>query len=165
MKAKTSTNTITKAAVIATLYTILILLQTILPFQQLTFGPIQLRLAEGLTVLSLMEAAAVPGLFVGCLISNIFLSFMSGYGMIDIICGSLVTLLAAYLTRKAKSKYLAMLPPIILNGFLVSIWVSYFSGIPYFTIVLGIMGGEAISVVVFGSLIYYIYDKRLKKVI
>lgn len=151
---------LTKASLIAAIYIVLVLLQ-ILPFPlaSLTFGPIQLRLAEGLTLLPLVESAAVPGLFVGCLLANLLLAPYSGFGLVDIIGGSLVTLLAAYLTSKMKTKFTAMLPPVILNGLIVSIWVSYFTKIPYVYTVLGIGGGELASVVLFGSLILYVYEK------
>lgn len=151
---------LTKASLIAAIYIVLVLIQ-ILPFPlaSLTFGPVQLRLAEGLALLPLVEAAAVPGLFVGCLLANLLLAPYSGFGLIDIIGGSLVTLLAAYLTSKMKTKFTAILPPVILNGFIVSIWVSYFTKIPYVYTVLGIGGGELASVVLFGSVILYVYEK------
>ncbi|MDO5716433.1 MAG: QueT transporter family protein [Tissierellia bacterium] len=154
---KIDTKYITKAGIIAAMYVVLVMVQTA-PVASLTFGHIQLRLAEGLTILPFVEAAAVPGLFVGCLLSNLFLSSLSGFGLVDILGGSLVTLLAAYLTRKAKTKYLAMLSPILLNGILVSIWVSYFTNISYPLTVLTIMGGEAIAVFVFGGMVLYAYE-------
>lgn len=151
---------LTKASLIAAIYIVLVLLQVLpFPLASLTFGPIQLRLAEGLTLLPLVEAAAVPGLFVGCLLANLLLAPYSGFGLIDIIGGSLVTLLAAYITSKMKTKFTAMLPPVLLNGLIVSIWVSYFTKIPYVYTVLGIGGGELASVVLFGSLILYVYEK------
>ncbi len=151
---------LTKASLIAAIYIILILLQTLpFPIATLTFGPIQLRIAEGLTLLPLVESAAVPGLFVGCLLSNLLLATYSGFGIIDIIGGSLVTLAAAYLTSKTKNKVSAMIPPVLLNGLIVSIWVSYFTKIPYIYTVLGIGGGELASVAIFGSMILYVYEK------
>lgn len=151
---------LTKASLIAAIYIVLVLLQVLpLPLASLTFGPIQLRLAEGLTLLPLVEAAAVPGLFVGCLLANLLLAPYSGFGLVDILGGSLVTLLAAYLTSKMKSKVTGMIPPVVLNGLIVSIWVSYFTKIPYVYTVLGIGGGELASVVLFGSLILYVYEK------
>lgn len=152
------TKYVTKAALIAAMYVVLIAIQMV-PAASLTFGAIQLRLAEGLTVLPFVEAAAVPGVFVGCFISNLILMGVSGFGVVDLIGGSLVTLVAAIITRKSKNKFLAFLSPIVLNGFIVSIWVSNFSGIPYWTTVLGIMGGEALSVIIFGYAILYVYER------
>ena len=50
----------------------------------ISYGPIQFRVSEALTLLPLIFPQAVPGLFIGCLLANIF----GGYGAIDIICGS-----------------------------------------------------------------------------
>lgn len=155
-----NTKYLTKASLIAALYIVLVLLQMLpLPFINLAFGPVQLRIAEGLALLPLVEPAAIPGIFVGCLLSNLLLSYFSGFGLIDIIGGSLVTLTAAYLTSKMKNRISGMIPPVILNGFIVSIWVSYFTKIPYFATVVGISGGELLSVALFGSIILSVYDK------
>lgn len=151
---------ITKASLIAAIYVILVLLQTLpFPIASLTFGPIQLRIAEGLALLPLVEAAAVPGVFVGCLIANLLIAPYSGFGLIDIFGGSLVTLLAAYLTSKMKNKITGIIPPVVLNGLIVSIWVSYFTKVPYIYTVLGVGGGELASVAVFGSVLLYVYEK------
>lgn len=155
-----NTKYLTKASLIAALYIVLVILQMLpLPFINLTFGPIQLRVAEGLVLLPLVESAAIPGVFVGCLLSNLLLSYFSGFGLIDILGGSLVTLIAAYLTSKMRSKIKGILPPVILNGLIVSIWVSYFTKIPYIVTVLGIGGGELLSVALFGSIILSVYEK------
>lgn len=150
----------TKASLIAAIYIVLVLIQ-ILPFPlaTLTFGPIQLRLAEGLVLLPLVEAAAIPGVFVGCLLSNLLLASYSGFGLIDIIGGSLVTLIAAIITSKMKGRILSMIPPIVLNGLIVSIWVSYFTKVPYLYTVIGISAGELVSVGIFGNLFLYVYEK------
>lgn len=154
---------LTKASLIAAIYLVLVLLQALpFPMANLTFGPVQLRIAEGLTLLPLVESAAVPGLFIGVLLANFLLAPYSGFGLVDIIGGSLVTLIAAYLTSKAKNKYIGMLPPILFNGIIVSIWVSYFTKIPYLYTVLGITAGELVSVSIFGSLILYVYEKASK---
>lgn len=151
---------LTKASLIAAIYIVLVIIQVLpIPLASLTFGPIQIRLAEGLALLPLVEAAAIPGLFVGCLIANLLLAVHSGFGLIDIIGGSLVTLLAAYLTSKMKNKFAGMIPPVLLNGLIVSIWVSYFTKIPYHFTVLGIAAGELVSLLIFGNLILYVYKK------
>ncbi len=81
----------------------------------LTFGPVQLRFAEALTVLPFLFPAAAPGLVVGCLITNL----LSPYGPIDIIFGTLATAIAAWLTMKMPKWYLAALPPIIVNAIIL----------------------------------------------
>lgn len=151
---------LTKASLIAAIYIVLVLLQTLpFPIASLAFGPVQLRIAEGLALLPLVEAAAVPGVFVGCLIANLLIAPYSGFGLIDIFGGSLVTLLAAYITSKMKNKITGIIPPVVLNGLIVSIWVSYFTKVPYIYTVIGVGGGELASVAIFGSLLLYVHEK------
>lgn len=154
------TKFLTRAGIIAAIYVVLILIQ--IPLGELAYGPIQLRIAEGLTLLPLVESAAVPGLFIGCLIGNMITG--APFGLIDIIGGSLVTLLAAYLTSKMKNKYLGALAPVLLNGLIISIWVSKLAKIPYWPTVATISLGELIAVAVFGNITLYIYN-RVKKYI
>ncbi|MDW7658728.1 MAG: QueT transporter family protein [Bacillota bacterium] len=84
-----------RAAVIAAAYVVLTF-----PLAQIAFGPVQFRLAEALTVLAAMTPAAIPGLFLGCLLAN--LTNPVNLGPVDIIGGSLATLIAAWLTWKLQ---------------------------------------------------------------
>ena len=153
-----NTRFLTKASLIAAIYIVLVLIQMLpMPLVNLTFGAIQLRIAEGLTLLPLVESAAIPGVFVGCLLANLLLAPYTGFGLVDILGGSLVTLIAAYITSKMKNKVMAMIPPIVLNGLIVSIWVSYYTSVPYLVTALGIGGGELLSVAIFGTLILSVY--------
>lgn len=155
-----NTRYLTKASLIAAIYIVLVLVQMLpLPLAGLTFGPIQIRIAEGLVLLPLLESAAVPGVFIGCLLANLILAPYSGFGLVDILGGSLVTLIAAYFTSKAKNRFLGILAPVVLNGLIVSLWVSYFTKIPYFYTVLGIGGGELASLLIFGNMMVYVYKK------
>ena len=96
---KRSVQFLTRSAVIAAAYLVLTL-----PLAQIAFGPIQFRLAEALTVLAAITPSAIPGLFVGCLISN--LMNPQNLGPVDIVFGSLATLLAAWLTWQMNVKLL-----------------------------------------------------------
>lgn len=155
-----NTRYLTKASLIAAIYIVLVIIQMLpIPIANLTFGPVQLRIAEGLVLLPLVEAAAVPGVFVGCLLANLLLAPYSGFGLLDILGGSLVTLVAAFLTSKMKNKFAGMVPPVALNGLIVSIWVSYFTKIPYLFTTIGIAGGELLSLAIFGSIFLYVYEK------
>lgn len=100
------------AAMVAALYALLGYFGDIL---QLTFGPIQCRIAEALTVLPFLFPATAPGLAIGCLITNL----LSPYGPIDVIFGTLATAIAAWLTAKMPRWYLAALPPIIVNAIIL----------------------------------------------
>ena len=77
----------------------------------LAYGPVQFRFSEALTILPFLFPGTWPGLFIGCLVANL----LSPYGLVDIVCGSLATLLAALWTAKVKNKWIAPLPPVICN--------------------------------------------------
>lgn len=111
---------ITQAAVIAALYVVLVIM-----FNYCSFGPIQFRIAEALTILPYFTPAAIPGLFVGCLLSNI----LGGAAIWDIIFGSIATLIGAIGTYALrKNKWLAPLPPIIANTLIVPFVLKYAYG-------------------------------------
>ena len=103
----------TQAAMIAAIYVVLTYV-----FAPFSFGEVQVRIAEALTILPLFTPAAIPGLFVGCLIGNI----LGGAVLPDILCGSLATLIGAFFTYQLRNKspYLAPLPPIAANT--LSVW-------------------------------------------
>ena len=130
---------LTRAGIIAALYTALT--YALAPF---SYGPVQLRVSEALTVLPILFPEAIAGLFVGVLLSNI----LGGLGPWDIFGGSTVSLLAAYLTYRYKDNLIAYLSPVILNGILISLYLSVLYGVPYWLTVLSISASEAI--VVFG---------------
>lgn len=88
----------------------------------LTYGPIQCRFSEALTVLPFLCPAATWGLFAGCILSNI----LSPYGVLDLIFGSLATLAAGLLTARCKNKWLAPLPPVVCNGLVVGALLAYY---------------------------------------
>ncbi|AFS78354.1 hypothetical protein DUF988 [Gottschalkia acidurici 9a] len=157
-----NTKYLTKASIIAAIYVVLVLVE--IPLGPITYGPIQIRISEGLALLPLVEAAAIPGVFIGCLMANLILAFLSGFGLVDVLGGSLVTLLAAYMTSKMPNKILGVLPPVILNGLIVSIWVSNFMGVPYIVTVGTIGLGELIAVSVFGNITLYIYNRIRKHI-
>jgi len=83
--------------------------------QPISFGPVQCRVAEALTVLPFLEPLCTVGLSVGCLISNL----LGGAGVLDIVFGTLATVLAGIATSKVPKSRLAPLPPVILNGMIV----------------------------------------------
>ena len=82
----------------------------------LTFGPVQIRFAEALTVLPFLFPAAAPGLVVGCFLTNL----LSPFGPLDWLFGTLATAIAAWLTMKMPRWYLAALPPILVNALILS---------------------------------------------
>ena len=87
----------------------------------LTFGVVQCRFAEALTVLPYLNPITAWGLFIGCVITNI----LSPYGPLDMIFGSLATLTAALLTARCKQKWLAPLPPVLVNAVIIGAVIAF----------------------------------------
>ena len=128
-------------------------------FAPISYGPIQIRIAEALTVLPFVESSAIIGLFIGCVLANIY----GGLGMVDVIGGSLCTLLAAYLTSKMKSPKLAPLPPVLINALGVSTYLHLLFDLPYW-ITVGYIGiGEAIAGYILGYPLLILLIKNKKR--
>lgn len=131
------TKFLTQAAMIAAIYVVLVEV-----FKPFSYGIMQVRIAEVLTVLPYFTPAAVPGLTVGVIISNI----IGPYGVLDIVVGSLATLIAAYFTYKMRKKILAPLPPIVVNAIIIGLMLYYiFLGSPDEAPLLAIMGWVALG--------------------
>ena len=151
---------IAKAGIIATLYIVFTLI-----FTSISYGPIQIRFSEGLILLALIEPAAIPGIFIGCVFANL----SSPFGIADIFLGSLISLLAAYLTSNAPNRWLGMLPPIILNGFLTSAYLVVLAPSvlgqrwAYWPVVGSIILGELISVGIVGNIVLESYKRIIKE--
>ncbi len=161
MKKNKSTTYLTQAAAIAALYVVLTLLANALGLANYS---IQVRFSEALTILPLFTPAAIPGLYVGCLLSNL----LTGCIFWDIIFGPIATLLGAlgtYLLRK-QSKWVATLPPILSNTLIVPFVLSFaykFEGsLPYFMLTVGV--GEIISCGVLGLILYSALNKYRKQI-
>jgi uncharacterized membrane protein len=147
---------LTTSAMIAAVYLVLTLI-----FYLTSFAPYQSRLAEALTVLPYFTPLAIPGLFVGCILSNI----IGGYGLWDVVIGSLSTLLAAYLTykltfKKPKRKWLAPIPPVIVNAVIVGIELSILSDAPLFITMLSVGGGQIIACYLIGYPLMHLIEKN-----
>jgi uncharacterized membrane protein len=113
-------NYIIKAALIAAIYIVITGI-----FAPISFGHeiFQLRISEALTVLPMYTSAAIPGLFVGCFLSNLI---YGGLGVVDLIFGSLATLIAAFFTNKLKNrgKIIALIPPVVINAVIVGAYLK-----------------------------------------
>ena len=171
---------LTQSAIIAALYTVLTVLAGSL---NLASGVIQVRFSEALTILPAFTPAAIPGLFIGCLISNI----LTGCMPLDVIFGSLATLIGAVgtylLTHKKKdgewisktgklTAFLATVPPVLSNTVIVPFVLAYvymyeslvpgISAVPFFMITVAI--GEIISCCVLGLVLYAALYPRRKQI-
>jgi len=141
---------IVQAAMIAAIYIVLTVLSNQL---SLASGAIQLRLSEALTVLPYFTAAAIPGLYIGCLLSNL----LTGCCLLDIVAGSFATLLGAVVTWKLRRYQWALpIPPIIANMVIVPFVLIYGYGMTnawgYLVITVAI--GEILSCGVLGMLLW-----------
>ncbi len=142
---------ITHAAVIAALYTVLTIFVAAF---DLASGAIQIRISEALTVLAYFTPAAIPGLFIGCLLSNL----ITGAAIWDVIFGSLATLIGAigtYFLGRNVSKWLSPVPPIVANTLIIPFVLQYAygvpDGIPFLMLTVG--AGEVLSCGVLGLLL------------
>lgn len=148
---------ITHAAVIAALYVVLTLLANALGLANYA---VQVRFSEAMTILPFFTPAAIPGLFVGCLISNI----ITGCAIPDIIFGSLATLIGAvgtYLLR--KNKWFAPITPIVANTVIVPFVLLYAYGIqPLWFSFLTVGAGEIISCGILGMILLNVLAKYRK---
>jgi uncharacterized membrane protein len=113
---KFTTRDLTLAAVLAAVYAALTIT---LPVPQ--YGAVQIRFAEALTVLPFLFPAATPGLFVGCIIANLFSPFV-----LDVVFGSMATLLACLWTSRMTSRWLAPLPPVLCNGAIIGAMLAWY---------------------------------------
>ena len=151
---KFSARDLTLAAVVAAIYFVLCYFGNIF---SLTFGPVQVRLGEALTVLPFLFPATTPGVVLGCLLTNI----LSPYGPIDMVVGTLATAIAAFLSMKMPRWYLAGLPPIVMNALLLppmwawaaagavngAFWAAYWLNLWTFVV------GEAVACYVLGTVL------------
>ncbi len=146
---------LTQAAMIAALYVVLTILANTLGLASMA---IQVRFSEALTILPYFTPAAIPGLFAGCMLSNI----LTGCSIPDIIFGSLATLLGAFGTYALrKHKWLTPLPPIAANVLIIPFILAYIyeleGSVFYFMVTVGI--GEIISCGALGLLLLVTLSK------
>jgi len=149
---------VTQAAVIAAMYVVLTFVSSAMG---LASGEIQIRLSEMLVILPAFTPAAIPGLFLGCLLSNL----LTGCTVIDIVFGSLATLIAAVLSyqlRNHKYPLLVTVPPVVANMIVVPFILKFSYGVPLpIPVMMATVGiGEVISCMVLGSVLYFALDKR-----
>jgi uncharacterized membrane protein len=145
---KGKTNYLVKSAIIAAFYVAL----TYLSFG-FASGAVQIRISEALTILPMFTPAAIPGLFVGCILGNA----LTGCALWDVVFGSIATLIGALGTYYlGKNKWVAPSFPILANTLVVPFVLRYVYGTPgaiwFFMLTVG--AGEIISCGVLGLLLY-----------
>ena len=140
---------LTQAALIAAIYTVLTMIAAGF---DLASGAIQVRFSEALTIMPFFTPAAIPGLTIGCLLSNI----LTGCALPDIIFGTLATLLGALGSYALRhNRFLCAIPPIVSNALIIPFVLTYAyhipGGIPLFMLTVGL--GELISCMGLGQLL------------
>lgn len=152
---KNKVSVLSQAAMIAALYVALTYV-----FQPISFGEVQVRFAEALTILPVFTSAAVPGLYVGCLLGNL----LGGAVLPDVVFGSLATLLGAVGTRLLRKAHpvLAVVPPIVSNMLIVPFVLRYAYQVPLPIplMMLSVGVGEVLSCGVLGLLLHSALQKQ-----
>lgn len=148
-----NTKFLLQAAIIAAVYATLTII--LMPF---SYGVMQIRVSEALTILPYFTPAAIPGLFIGCVVSNM----VGPYGILDMVLGSGATLIAAICSYYLRNRPLLVpLPPVIANGAIIGSMLHYAYAVPMPLIacMLWVAAGELIACYMIG----YPLLKILKK--
>jgi uncharacterized membrane protein len=135
----------------------------------IAYGPLQIRISEALCVLPFFTPAAVPGLFVGCILANLF----SPFGIYDIVFGSLATLIAAIITYRIRVKWLLPLPAIVVNALVIGAELTLLAVLPQFRSMLTptvfwfsalyVGAGEAIACYALGMPLFFLLNKHKER--
>ena len=138
---------LSQGAIIAAMYVALTLI-----FAPISYGAVQVRIAEALTILPLFTPAAIPGLFIGCIIAN----GIGGGILLDVVFGSLATLIGAaggYLLR--FNRWLVPIPTIVANSVIIPFVLKYGYGIdlPLWMLMIYLAIGEIIGCYLLGELL------------
>ena len=147
---KQTTKFIARTAIICALYTALTF-----AFAPISYGPIQVRVSEALTILPLFCIESIPALALGCLLSNIPM------GIWDMVIGTFATLLSAIATRFSKKFYFGIIPPVVINALLIPLIFLTMPGVSgaYWFNALTVGLGQAISVCGLGIPLYFALKK------
>ncbi len=144
-------------AIIACVYLALVYI-----FQFMSFGAVQFRIAEAMTILPSLFPFSVAGLTIGCLLSN----FMSVWGWSDLVFGTLCTLIAGLITSRIKNPFLAALPPVLINAFgLPLVWMLLGGEAVYWINVLWMLLGQSVVLYAVGVPVYFLAKRNLVKLV
>lgn len=151
-----TTRHLVRGAMIAALYVAIAL-----ALRPIAFGPLQFRVSEALTALPMLLPEAIPGLTVGCLLANLF---GSEAGPLDVVFGTLATLISALLTYGMRKKLnwhpaLCMLPPVLINAVVVGAVLHVTLGVPLFLTMLEVGIGQLGACYLLGLPLHYLIQK------
>lgn len=142
---------IVRSALIAALYAALTMM-----LYPISFGPVQFRVSEALTLLPILMPEAIPGLFVGCLLANL----LGSASIWDIVFGSMATLIAAVLTYATRrNRYIAALWPVLCNGIIVGVVLALTAKLPMLLTMAQVALGEVAVVYTVGLIMLAALNK------
>ncbi|MDI3312397.1 MAG: QueT transporter family protein [Thermoanaerobacterium sp.] len=130
----------------------------------ISYGQVQVRVAETLTIMPFFSSYSIFGLFVGCIIANM----IGGNGIFDVVFGSLATLISAVITyyigksNLRYKRYLAPLPPVVINAIIIGIELNFLYKLPLVASMLWVGLGEMIACYVLGLPLLLYIDKNDK---
>lgn len=146
MKLKSSVKTAITAAVYVALT---------VSFAPLSYGMVQVRFSEALMLLCCIAPQYGIALSLGCAVANLF----GGFGLLDMIVGTLATILSAVCMGKTKSRFVASFWPVFWNGLLVGAELAFLTDTSPVLCILGVAAGEFLSVTVFGVFLFKLLEK------
>ncbi|ERT62278.1 MULTISPECIES: QueT transporter family protein [Megasphaera] len=136
-------------AVIAAIYAILTIV-----LAPVSYGPVQIRFSEFMTLFAFSDRKWIPGLVAGCFLANMG----SPFGLPDMLVGTTATFLATVVMSRCAHLFVASLAPVFFNGVLIALELAYLTEIPeeisLWAMMAYIGAGEFLSVSVSGILIY-----------
>ena len=122
----------------------------------ISYGAVQLRLSEVLTLLAFVDPVFIPGLVLGNFIANLF----SPFGLPDVVFGTLATFIAVFMMSKMKSMLIASFWPTIANGLIIGLELAIFTGAPFVSTALYVALGEFLVVTVLGYPVFKVVMKN-----
>lgn len=112
----------------------------------ISYGPIQMRLSEIMTLLAFFNPVFIPGLVIGTFLANM----LSPLGAIDMFFGTLATLIAVFMMNRTRNIWLASLWPVVVNGVIIGLELYYLFALPLGLTMLQVALGELIVVTFVG---------------
>ena len=140
-----------RGAMVAALYAALTL-----GLAPVSYGAVQVRVSEFMTLLAFYDKGLIPGLTLGCLISNVG----SPFGITDMLIGTSATFLGLYFMRFCRSAFLASLLPVFSTGLLIGFELNYMADLPLLPTMGYVALGEIISVTILGNLLLPLFLKN-----
>ena len=122
----------------------------------ISYGAVQLRLSEVMTLLAFVDPVFIPGLVLGNFIANLF----SPFGLPDVVFGTLATFIAVFMMSKMKSMLIASFWPTIANGLIIGLELAIFTGAPFVSTALYVALGEFLVVTVLGHPVFKVVMKN-----